>query len=320
MNERFLIERPLPTVTKFYGDNPALVQDFIREIESCWKCTKETDRKLDVLHRNVSAEIRGFLRTQSDAVQQDPEAALAAIVAAYGEQRQPVRLLDELSLQKQKAGESARTFSIRVHELFGTLTTRQKQLGDTPTSERFARDIFIRGLQSQAAVTQLHAKVLDEPAMTFRSAVEHAVQLCGILPTEVSAAAITATTSSDLHDKQMELLSTLISKIDDLARPRPAQHSNTSRQTQCYNCLKYGHIARNCRQRRGQQTGDATSRQHLPATGRQRLPDAARQQLPAAGRPQPPAAAHQQLPAAGHPQPPAAAHQQLSAAAQQAEN
>ena len=207
MNERFLIERPLPAVTKFYGDNPALVPDFIREIESCWKCTKDTDRKLDVLHRNVSAEIRGFLRTQSDAVQQDPEAALAAIVAAYGEQRQPARLLDKLSTQKQKAGESARLFAIRVHELFRTLTTR---LGDTPTSERFARDIFIRGLQSQAAVTQLHAKVLDEPAMTFLSAVEHAVQLCGILPTEVSAAAITASTNSD---KQMEMLTKLISKI-----------------------------------------------------------------------------------------------------------
>ena len=282
MNERFLIERPLPAVTKFYGDNPALVPDFIREIESCWKCTKDTDRKLDVLHRNVSAEIRGFLRTQSDAVQQDPEAALAANVAAYGEQRQPARLLDKLSTQKQKAGESARSFSIRVHELFGTLTTRQKQLGDTPTSERFARDIFIRGLQSQAAVTQLHAKVLDEPAMTFLSAVEHNVQLCGILPTEVSAAAITASTNSD---KQMEMLTKLISKIDYLARPKSAHHSNTGRQTQCFNCLKYGHIARNCRQRRDQQTDDATSRQQLPAAGReQRLPAAARQQLPAAAQ------------------------------------
>ena len=251
--EHILIERPLPAVTKFYGDSPALVQDFDREIRAAWKCCHDDrGRCLDVLQRNVSADIRGFLRMQAEDVQQDPEKALAAILAAYGEQRQPVQIQDELAAQRQRPEESVRSFSIRLHQLYSTLVSRQKQLGDTATSDRYVRDVFIRGLHSKAATNQLHTRVLDDPALSYRDTVEQAVRLCGVLPMEANIAAVTTSNpalsgTESLVLKQLEMLGKMFERVEKHLEAPTAPAPRRQGPVRCYNCEKLGHIARECR-------------------------------------------------------------------------
>lgn len=162
----------------FYGDDEREASRFEDEVRRAWTLIPVGDvqNRIDVILDHIGPDVRDELRCMEDAVKGDPEHLLVAILATFGDNRDPTELLHELLSLRQRDGESVRAYSNRSKRCYDLLVKRQRSLRQDPHDETILRDHFWRSVKDSVLSRVLQQELHQTPAMTFRDVRETAIR------------------------------------------------------------------------------------------------------------------------------------------------
>ena len=238
-------------------------EEFADDITRAWSLSRYSDaRKLAFIIDNSSPKVRREIKQMEPAVQADPAALLAQLVATFGEQQQPHVLLERFYACRQLQGESIMDFSHRLSGLFSALQARERTTNGQQTPDVALRDQFARSLVDPVLVNTLRERIHNHQATTFREVREAAARWMEAEPLSAVAAVQRVNgVQQPQMDLMMEMLATTNKAIEALSAkvaelqvrtpanrfqgpPRRGGHQGGQRRPFiCFSCGQEGHKA-----------------------------------------------------------------------------
>ena len=145
----YILAQPVK-IERFSGSKDD-VDEFVATIELAWEAqpTLSCTRRLEMIKRNVSLDVRQEIACMHETTAADPHKVLEGLVQIFGELRTPSALLQDYLTISQRPGESVRTFSCRLKASFDTLVKRQRLVcKDDVTPSSLLTNHFIENLQN----------------------------------------------------------------------------------------------------------------------------------------------------------------------------